>query len=440
MSKRKRNKNNPYKSTKNWSRRNKKAMKNKKQELILESSNLENIPKSVSEYPNLKKLTVSGNRLTTIPNFITKLSKLQIFYAWENKFKKFPVSLLNLPYLRELDLADNQITNIPEDISNLTKLERLLIQNNKLGSIPDSLGTLSNLWELDLSNNNLQSLPESLKNLTSLKKLYLHNNQDLNIPKSILGPNWKAVRSGHSPANPQDIIDYYFRIQKDVKPLNEAKVILVGFGAVGKTSVVRRLIENDFNRNEKKTDGIKIDKWEIDLNENQARAESSLDQRILKSLKSKIIDSASKDHKDNITLHVWDFGGQEINHNTHQFFLTDRSLYLLVLNGRQGHEDTDAEYWLEFIRSFGHNSPVIILLNKIKEQPFDLNRNALRQKFPNICAFICTDCKDATGFQDLSATIRNQIYDLEHLRDAFPSSWFNIKNRLADMAENYVVI
>ena len=29
-------------------------------------------------------------------------------------------------------------------------------------------------------------------------------------------------------------------------------------------------------------------------------------------------------------LNVWDFGGQEIYHATHQFFLTHRSLYLLL--------------------------------------------------------------------------------------------------------------
>jgi internalin A len=43
-----------------------------------------------------------------------------------------------------------------------------------------------------------------------------------------------------------------------------------------------------------------------------------------------------------------------------------RSVYLLVLNGRQGREDADADYWLNLITSFGGNSPVIVILNKIK--------------------------------------------------------------------------
>lgn len=61
-------------------------------------------------------------------------------------------------------------------------------------------------------------------------------------------------------------------------------------------------------------------------------------------------------------------------HATHQFFLTPRSLYLLVLSGRQGREDSDATYWLALINSFAGDSPVILILNKIKEYLFDVDR------------------------------------------------------------------
>src|SRR5712692_5855328 len=98
------------------------------------------------------------------------------------------------------------------------------------------------------------------------------------------------------------------------------------------------------------------------------------------------------------------FGGQEIMHATHQFFLTERSVYLLVINGREGAEDADAEYWLKLIESFGGESAVIVVLNKIKEHPFDLNRRALQQKHP-IREFIETDCEDGTGIEQLRKTI-----------------------------------
>ena len=74
-------------------------------------------------------------------------------------------------------------------------------------------------------------------------------------------------------------------------------MIVVGRGAVGKSSLVNRLVFGKFDSDEKKTPGIKIDKWEIEL-----------------------------DGEELVNLNVWDFGGQEIMHATHQFFLTERSL------------------------------------------------------------------------------------------------------------------
>ncbi len=184
---------------------------------------------------------------------------------------------------------------------------------------------------------------------------------------------------------------------------------MVGFGNVGKTSLANRLIRNTFDPDSKKTEGIQITQWPIRLHD-----------------------------AEDITLHVWDFGGQEIMHSTHQFFLTERSLYLLVLNGRQGHEDEDAEYWLELIQSFGGDSPVIVVLNKVSEHPFDVNRAALQQKFPNIQKFIPTDCEAEIGIEQLRTTIERETDALEHLRDAFPSSWVTIKNRLSGMENDYI--
>ena len=183
---------------------------------------------------------------------------------------------------------------------------------------------------------------------------------------------------------------------------------MVGRGAVGKTSLVNRLVHRLF-KDEKKTEGIKITEWEWKLKENE-----------------------------DVRLHVWDFGGQEIMHATHQFFLTERSLYLLVLNGREGGEDADADYWLKLIESFGGESPVIVVLNKIKEHPFDVNRRALRQKYPFVRDFIETDCEDGTGIEKLRKTIEHETDALEHLRDDFPASWFSIKYKLAGMKKNFV--
>ncbi|HWW77087.1 MAG TPA: COR domain-containing protein, partial [Pyrinomonadaceae bacterium] len=108
------------------------------------------------------------------------------------------------------------------------------------------------------------------------------------------------------------------------------------------------------------------------------------------------------------------------------------------LSGREGIEDADAEYWLKLIQSFGGDSPVVIVLNKIKEHPFDVNRNALQRKYPFIRDFIKTDCEDTTGIAELRRVVERETDKLEHLRDAFPSAWFSIKDKLAAMEKDYL--
>jgi hypothetical protein len=44
-----------------------------------------------------------------------------------------------------------------------------------------------------------------------------------------------VTETGERHASPCDILDYYFRTVDEARPLNEAKLILVGFGEVGKS-------------------------------------------------------------------------------------------------------------------------------------------------------------------------------------------------------------
>jgi internalin A len=103
------------------------------------------------------------------------------------------------------------------------------------------LGQLANLSELHLDQNQLTSIPAELGQLANLSELYLHDNEKLGLSNEVLGPTWEQADEGAKIPNPQDILNYYFRLLADRTPLNEAKLILVGFGAVGKTSLANRL-------------------------------------------------------------------------------------------------------------------------------------------------------------------------------------------------------
>lgn len=215
------------------------------------------------------------------------------------------------------------------------------------------------------------------------------------------------------------------------KPLNEGKLILVGFGGVGKTTLVNRLIlRRPFNRHEPKTDGICISDWLIPVAE--------LEEQNRRPCTGRRAVHKSSQGEECVRMHVWDFGGQEIMHATHQFFLTARALYVLLLAGREGREDSDAEYWLDMISTFGKDSPVVVVLNKIKQHPFDVNRRALQNKYPNLRGFVETDCEDDTGLDKLENTVLGEISRMNHIRDTFPANWFAVKDRIENSAENFL--
>jgi internalin A len=380
------------------------------QTLHLDNNQLTELPERIGDLVQLQTLNLDRNQLTQLPERIGDLAQLQTLDRTGNQLTQLPERIGDLVQLQTLNLDRNQLTQLPERIGDLAQLERLFLTGNQLTQLPERIGDLTQLERLDIDENQLAELPESLKKLKSLEELYLHENALLGIPSEILGATWREIGDGEKQAaKANDILDYYFKVRGGKRPLNEAKLILVGRGAVGKTSLVNQLVHNRFDGSEKKTEGIKITEWNIQLHK-----------------------------KEKVRLNVWDFGGQEIMHSTHQFFFTKRSLYLLVLNGREGGEDADAEYWLKLIESFGDESPVIIVLNKIKDHPFDLNRLALQQKFPVIRDFIKTDCEKGFGISKLRKAIEIETDRLEHLRDAFPASWFSIKDKLSNIKKNFL--
>ncbi len=407
------------------------------------SNKLEALPESLGQLTRLRTLDLSGNWLGGLPESVSRLKRLEYFDVSDNRLSKLPEKLGNLAQLQYLNVGFNPLLRVLSDsLGRLTRLEYLGVSMNSLTALPESLRQLSVLRCLDISGNLLSSLPESFSALSELRYLFSANNEltslpmalrarlsalevlDLNgnealgLPPEILGPSTYSTHWQRQPLKitlhpplppPAAIVDYYFRVRRSRRPLNEAKLIIVGRGGVGKTCLIKRMLHNTFNEREPETPGIEIQPWQVTLAEGDA-----------------------------VRLHVWDFGGQEILHATHQFFLTERTLYLLVLSGREGNPTQDAEYWLQLIRSFGGDSPVIIALNKSVQYRFDVNRELLLEKYPVIAGFVQTDCEDASGIQKLKDLIRDRTEALEHRKVAFPADWFEIKERLSGMTENFV--
>ncbi len=319
---------------------------------------------------------LSRNNLTTIPSQIKHLTKMIKF-----------------------TFSDNQLAEFPNEVLMMRELETLMLDNNQIKTLPNGINQLTNLKMLSLENNQITSLPLEIRQLTRLIYLRLEGNP-LPIPPEILKKT----------TDPRAILDYYFSHNK--KSLNEAKVIIIGEAGGGKTSLVQQILHGTFDKNQTKTEGISISRWNLK------------EQKKWKT-KSKI----SKGNPQ-IQLNIWDFGGQEIMHATHQFFLTKRSLYLLVLDARLTQEENRVEYWLKIIQSFGGESPVLIVGNKIDQHPLDIDRTGLQKKYPNIVGILETSAATGAGIEELKAAITEQVNNLPHVRDLLPETWFTVKTKL----------
>jgi internalin A len=315
----------------------------------------------------------------------------------------------------KLNLADLSLDALPEAIGKLTALQSLNLGNNQLSALPEAIGKLTALQSLNLWGNQLSALPEAIGKLTALQELYLHGNSGLSLPPDVLGPEMiEVLRDKKQPAAPADILAFYFRSRSEAtRPLHLAKILIVGQAAVGKTSLVRRLKGESFDEHERATEGISIADWSVPL-EGDAR-------------------------EGDVKVKVWDFGGQEVMHATHQFFLTKRSLYLVVLDARRGEDDCRLHYWLKIVESYGGGSPVIVVINKCEPPHWlELNERRLRTDYPSIRQFLKVSCASGTGIGELRQLVEAQVRELPHVADAVPTSFFDLKRDLESRTKDYL--
>ncbi|BAU12688.1 Miro domain-containing protein [Leptolyngbya sp. NIES-3755] len=369
------------------------------------------IPDAIAHLINLTRLYLYINQITVIPDAIAHLTNLTELYLYRNQITVIPDAIAQLTNLTELSLSGNQITVVPDAIAQLTNLTRLYLFTNQITVIPDAIAQLTNLTELSLSGNQVTDIPSSITSLSKLEKLDLRRNP-LGIPKDVLDYD-ASTRESHRLPAAKPILDYYFttRDPDETTHLLEAKLLIVGEGGTGKTSLAQKLLNPDYELTSEiediSTEGIDILKW-------------------------KFRGTNGKHY----CINIWDFGGQEIYHQTHQFFLTDRSLYLLVADSRK--EDTDHPYWLNIIRLLSDNSPVLLVQNEKQNRTCTLNLRELRAEFDQLYLPTPINLSDNRNLSDLRKTIQRHLEDLLGDGLPFPNKWLAVRHSLENDNRNHI--
>ncbi|MEO0017670.1 MAG: hypothetical protein RLZZ522_953 [Verrucomicrobiota bacterium] len=377
-------------------------------------SQLRALPPEICQLAKLTRLYLTHTPLESLPPEMGSLASLTRCFLSHNRLTALPATLGQLANLTRLDLSQNRLESLPPELGQLAKLTVLDLSENRLTTLPPEVGGLARLTVLSLLANRLTALPDSLRELAGLESLLLHDNPELQLQPSVLGadPRLAETPSNTPPraATAKSILEFYFaRLTGKTRPLNEVKLLLLGRAGAGKTSIMQALRDLPFRDREDSTPGIALGDWLLDGGPDGP-----------------------------VAVHGWDFSGQPLTHVLHPVFFSGRSLYVLVLSGRDHREAEDADYWLRLIQRHGADGhgqlpPVIVALTQwnVPGARPELDRAALRACYPFIRCFVEMDCKAKKGVPVLKAALARELERMPWVREPFPEEWHAVHRALA---------
>jgi C-terminal of Roc, COR, domain/Ras of Complex, Roc, domain of DAPkinase/Leucine rich repeat len=446
--------------------------------LDVSRNRLDALPNWLPELTQLTSLHLSGNRLTALPETLGKLVLLRSLDVSRNELKELPKSVVNLinldsiaigsnpwspaplfellerlpnltslnmayssgqiaPHvsrlknLRSLSVQGFNLTSVPDSILNLKKLEYLCLYDNQITHLPDGIGALVKLQTLDPRNNRLETLPDSLGQLQELEMLMLDDNALSDLPASLAGlQHLHYLPLDKNPLNPEleaankeglDAVKRYLRAKSQAQViLNEAKLILVGEGEVGKSCLLSALRDEPWVEGNPTTHGIEI----------------------------KPVKITDHDSGKEITFNGWDFGGQRVYRPTHQLFFSAPAIYLVVWKPREGPQQGFVKEWIKLVKHREPDAKVLVVATHggPKERQPDIDRQEIWDAFgkDTIVDFFFVDSKpdnktnERKGIAELKQAVARAAIGLPEMGREVPQRWDETRNVLKKMDSAYL--
>lgn len=292
------------------------------------------------------------------------------------------------------------------------RLERLSLFGQTPTDLPERIRGLKELKKLDLRNVVLTELPDWLleMNLPFTREIYSDGIQL--SEKTVKGMDMSIFDQSQ-----EDILRWFKERKKQGDtPLNEIKVVFLGEGEVGKTHTIDRLLKDGAVIDESSTGGSTPG--------------------------IAITDKTYPIDGQDVQVHFWDFGGQDILYSMHRMFMTDRTIYVVMVDARKENCGTQAAEWLDTIKSFAGNAPVLLAVNKIDQNDNPtLDRRGLVEKYPNLNKVIymsaLTD-DPGTFNEKFTQSIVELIQQSDVPKMKWPKKWKRVKEELQSMTEPYI--
>ena len=352
----------------------------------------------------------------TMPIWFGRMTSIERLNITTEGQTKLPAELGDLANLRRLTwmTRDRSLELDADWLPRMCGLETLHLLGDGFVALPDSFSTLSSLTRLTISAVHLAELPSSCP--APLRKV------DIDLCSLSELPDWFAqldnvrVRSTKSfTTPPPDVVEQggeailaFIRARTAAPPLQrwDSKLLIVGEATVGKTSLTKRLTGGEYDPDEGQTHGVHIDPLALP-------------------------------HPDlpdtTMELRVWDFGGQLEYRATQRFYLTDRSLFLLVWNARARWRDGKVTAWLDVISARAPQSPVLIVATHGDEPSAATLPSDLRSRYPQIAGIFTVDSASGNGIDGLRAAVRTEAAGLPLMGRSWPAAWAAAGDTVRDL-------
>jgi internalin A len=353
---------------------------------------LTTLPDALGSLTQLTELGLYSNPLTELPEWLRSLTQLDGLGIGEIGLAELPEWLGSLTQLTRLNLDENRLTALPDWLGSLTQLTRLNLDGNRLTALPDWLGSLTQLTRLDIGRNLLTALPDWLSSLPELTRLNLEGNPLDSPPPEVVAGGTAAV-----------LAFLRDRVASGTARMWRSKLLVVGEATVGKTSLAKQLTGGTYDPGEGQTHGVHVDALEL---KHPGMPDTTMH------------------------LSVWDFGGQLEYRATQRFYLTDRSLFVLVWNARARWQDGKLLAWLDTITARAPSSPILLVATHRDDASEATLPEDLRERFPRIAGFYEVDAKSGEGIDQAREAVRHESASLPLMGAAWPGTWVQATREL----------
>ncbi|UJR35583.1 hypothetical protein I4U23_028336 [Adineta vaga] len=339
------------------------------------------------------------------------------------------INLMNAHIYRYLPRLRSTQTKIPSsgrssvepstiDESDIFKQESFLTDTS---GFPLAIFQLENLTSLTLEYQAIKTVPDAIKTLRYLSILNLNHCIELETISAEVGllplkelnltgcvslktPPAEITRRGFT-----QTMAFLVRLISGSTACKRTKLMLVGLGGAGKTSLVRAFLESHSNSAPAVTDGIDIVKWKVPLSE----------------------------QNDVLEFSVWDFAGQSVYYHTHQFFLAKKAVYVLAWNIRLGAEHAGLDFWLSSICCHAPNAPIFVVGTHMDQvSRIDLRQDDLKRRYPQIAEFYNVSTYTGENVSDLIENIIRTTLALPYMDEQIPKAWLKFEELITTRSDD----